>query len=50
MKAICINDIRGIRRWKIDNTDIDETDNISNTCLGVTVKGGPNGGSTSMGG
>ena len=44
---VCINGIRGIRRWKIGSTNIDETEEYK--YLGVTVKGGPNGGFKSMG-
>ena len=44
---VCINGIRGIRRWKIGSTDIDKTEEYK--YLGVTVKGGPNGGFKSMG-
>ena len=40
-KVVCINGIRGIRRWKIGSTNIDETEEYK--YLGVTVKGGPNG-------
>ena len=46
-KMVCINGIRGIRRWKIGSTNIDETEEYK--YLGVTVKGGPNGGFKSMG-
>ena len=46
-KVVCINGIRGIRRWKIGSTNIDETEEYK--YLGVTVKGGPNGGFKSMG-
>ena len=46
-KVVCINSIRGIRRWKIGSTNIDETEEYK--YLGVTVKGGPNGGFKSMG-
>ena len=41
-KVVCINGIRGIRRWKFGSTNIDETEEYK--YLGVTVKGGPNGG------
>ena len=41
-KVVCINGIRGIRRWKIGGTAIDETEEYN--YLWVTVKGGPNGG------
>ena len=40
-KVVCINGIRGIIRWKIGSTNIDETEEYK--YLGVTVKGGPNG-------
>ena len=46
-KVVCINGIRGIRRLKIGSTNIDETEKYK--YLGVTVKGGPNGGSKSTG-
>ena len=39
--------MRGIRRWKIGGTDIDETEEYK--YLGVTVKGGPIDGFKSMG-
>ena len=41
-KVVCINGIRGIIRWKIGGTAIDETEESKYFC--VTVKGGPNGG------
>ena len=47
-KVVCINGIRGIRRWRIGGTNIDETEEYK--YLGVTVKvKGPNGGFKSMG-
>ena len=35
---VCINGIRGIRRWKIGSTNIYETEEYK--YLGVTLKGG----------
>ena len=40
-KVVCINVIRGIRRWKMCSKNIDETE--AYTYLGVTIKGGPYG-------
>ena len=46
-KVVCMNGITGIRRWKIGSTNIVETEEYK--YLGVTIKGGPNGGFNSMG-
>ena len=40
--VVCLNGIRGIRRWKIGGTYIDKTEEYK--YLGVTVKIGPNSG------
>ena len=45
-KVVCKNGIRGIRKWTIGSTNIDETQEYK--YLGVTVKEGPNGGFKSM--
>ena len=45
-KVVCINGIRGIRRWKIGGTDIDEHEKFKYP--GVTAKGGLNGGFKSI--
>ena len=45
--VVCINGIRGIKRWTICGTDIDATKEYK--YLGVTVKGDPNGGFKGMG-
>ena len=44
---VCINGVSGNRKWKIGGTDIGETEEYK--YLGVTVKGGANGGFKSMG-